>query len=109
MKSLIGHNNPPKERKVNWKSVSIDPYDYKDLQDYADNLLNKKNCFRLLNGDKPLKKISIPYAISVLITEQLHFKRILETQDNGRNIYTCLLYTSPSPRDGLLSRMPSSA
>ena len=24
-------------------------------------------------------------------------------------IYGCLLYTSPSPRDGLLSRMPSSA
>ena len=24
-------------------------------------------------------------------------------------IYDCLLYTSPSPRDGLLSRMPSSA
>ena len=23
--------------------------------------------------------------------------------------YCCLLYTSPSPRDGLLSRMPSSA
>ena len=23
--------------------------------------------------------------------------------------YGCLLYTSPSPRDGLLSRMPSSA
>ena len=25
------------------------------------------------------------------------------------DIYICLLYTSPSPRDGLLSRMPSSA
>ena len=25
------------------------------------------------------------------------------------DMYTCLLYTSPSPRDGLLSRMPSSA
>ena len=25
------------------------------------------------------------------------------------NPTTCLLYTSPSPRDGLLSRMPSSA
>ena len=25
------------------------------------------------------------------------------------NSYSCLLYTSPSPRDGLLSRMPSSA
>ena len=27
----------------------------------------------------------------------------------GEHIYRCLLYTSPSPRDGLLSRMPSSA
>ena len=26
-----------------------------------------------------------------------------------KNIKSCLLYTSPSPRDGLLSRMPSSA
>ena len=26
-----------------------------------------------------------------------------------RRPHTCLLYTSPSPRDGLLSRMPSSA
>ena len=25
------------------------------------------------------------------------------------SVYVCLLYTSPSPRDGLLSRMPSSA
>ena len=29
------------------------------------------------------------------------------TEKNDLN--TCLLYTSPSPRDGLLSRMPSSA
>ena len=30
--------------------------------------------------------------------------------DPGRTLLqTCLLYTSPSPRDGLLSRMPSSA
>ena len=27
----------------------------------------------------------------------------------GSPVYVCLLYTSPSPRDGLLSRMPSSA
>ena len=27
----------------------------------------------------------------------------------GQGRHTCLLYTSPSPRDGLLSRMPSSA
>ena len=29
--------------------------------------------------------------------------------ESVRAYYTCLLYTSPSPRDGLLSRMPSSA
>ena len=27
----------------------------------------------------------------------------------SNNVQACLLYTSPSPRDGLLSRMPSSA
>ena len=31
------------------------------------------------------------------------------TQIRGITFYNCLLYTSPSPRDGLLSRMPSSA
>ena len=29
--------------------------------------------------------------------------------DSKRGPYTCLLYTSPSPRDATLSRMPSSA
>ena len=28
---------------------------------------------------------------------------------NKNDLNACLLYTSPSPRDGLLSRMPSSA
>ena len=31
------------------------------------------------------------------------------TPAGSANLYACLLYTSPSPRDGLLSRMPSSA
>ena len=85
--SKIGHNNPPKDRKINWKSISINPYDYEDLKKYAVNLRQKKNCFRLLNGEKPLKFVSIPYAISVLITQQLVFQGKLETQDNGRNIW----------------------
>ena len=32
-----------------------------------------------------------------------------EFAPKGLNEDICLLYTSPSPRDGLLSRMPSSA
>ena len=31
------------------------------------------------------------------------------TRGIHQGMYRCLLYTSPSPRDGLLSRMPSSA
>ena len=36
---------------------------------------------------------------------------IVESLENGGLTLaeSCLLYTSPSPRDGLLSRMPSSA
>ena len=33
----------------------------------------------------------------------------LHTAGSDGRQYSCLLYTSPSPRDGLLSRMPSSA
>ena len=35
-------------------------------------------------------------------------QRMIKAQD-GKCVWGCLLYTSPSPRDGLLSRMPSSA
>ena len=36
--------------------------------------------------------------------------RDLKTLNEGeKHFINCLLYTSPSPRDGLLSRMPSSA
>jgi 2'-5' RNA ligase len=38
------------------------------------------------------------------------FKLKLEKKGTFNKVdYICLLYTSPSPRDGLLSRMPSSA
>ena len=35
--------------------------------------------------------------------------RLLWSDSEWVKYVTCLLYTSPSPRDGLLSRMPSSA
>ena len=37
----------------------------------------------------------------------LRFARVYHC--SGNHVFDCLLYTSPSPRDGLLSRMPSSA
>ena len=52
----------------------------------------------------PSDPVRLKAAISILVMEN----RYQEAADllEGR---PCLLYTSPSPRDGLLSRMPSSA
>ena len=51
------------------------------------------------------KKFSARPAPGVIVqeVEKSQFYKSIET------FGTCLLYTSPSPRDGLLSRMPSSA
>ena len=44
----------------------------------------------------------------VTLLDRLVWIRAADAARN-RTKSTCLLYTSPSPRDGLLSRMPSSA
>ena len=44
----------------------------------------------------------------VFVNAMLHLKFALEPNDT-HNVYHCLLYTSPSPRDRTRSRMPSSA
>ena len=47
------------------------------------------------------------------LTANFPFYNIVKKENNKFDIEValagCLLYTSPSPRDGLLSRMPSSA
>ena len=48
-----------------------------------------------------------PHRNSILGRETLPEEQIF--LDKGGFSVCCLLYTSPSPRDGLLSRMPSSA
>ena len=49
-----------------------------------------------------VKMHGLPAALGVVLVLQA-------VLDNLELQLTCLLYTSPSPRDGLLSRMPSSA
>ena len=46
--------------------------------------------------------------------QEWYFNRNISQDDKTKNLnygfsYCCLLYTSPSPRDATLSRMPSSA
>ena len=40
---------------------------------------------------------------------KIYFDRGIYKYHGRVKVFACLLYTSPSPRDGLLSRMPSSA
>ena len=52
-------------------------------------------------------KISVLYT---MLKDKLEFIRTrIKQYYNKHRLEGCLLYTSPSPRDGLLSRMPSSA
>ena len=43
------------------------------------------------------------------VVDVRHEQAAVHAADAWARLHPCLLYTSPSPRDGLLSRMPSSA
>ena len=59
---------------------------------------------------KEIKKISnLNYEICLIIGGGNIFRGVKGASEGIDRSTSCLLYTSPSPRDGLLSRMPSSA
>ena len=59
--------------------------------------------FKLTSGEEIIARIAEHDSIHYLLEDPVQMFR--QIAPNG----ICLLYTSPSPRDGLLSRMPSSA
>ena len=62
-------------------------------------------CFKLSESKKVKKIFCFPGNAG---TENIA-KNININLSDFEELKNCLLYTSPSPRDGLLSRMPSSA
>ena len=86
-----------------------------NTRDWTDGLLS--NLFREINKPterKEKKYILFDGDVDALWVENMNSvmdDNKLLTLANGERIrlQPCLLYTSPSPRDGLLSRMPSSA
>src|SRR5665647_3297880 len=60
-----------------------------------------------LGLDQPVARRELPKEALKRLDPDLVFSLAVEDGDHGS--FCCLLYTSPSPRDGLLSRMPSSA
>ena len=84
--------------------------------------LEKSNDKEVLMGIRPCNLFFDPNVsadsaidIDVVISEYIGAQSVLIGDCAGQEVMvelksdTCLLYTSPSPRDGLLSRMPSSA
>ena len=64
----------------------------------------KEKTLFIIEDDKPFReRLTTSFQRKdFVVTAAANKKEALE-------VLTCLLYTSPSPRDGLLSRMPSSA
>ena len=62
----------------------------------------------MMNGYFP-QRISTHAVENTLVNQYVADAVAYTYQIEGHEVYVCLLYTSPSPRDGLLSRMPSSA
>ncbi len=81
-----------------------------ERQLYAENERSKKNAWRVAVAAS-LLSLCLGAAICVLVPlKEKELAIVAVGEKTGRTeLITCLLYTSPSPRDGLGSRMPSSA
>ena len=91
------------DRKDEWKKI----VDNGMAVDYSWNVSADKyiHLYQELTGIYDLPEKKKPARKTAAKTTKKQEKK--ETFEDS--IKACLLYTSPSPRDGLLSRMPSSA
>ena len=72
-------------------SLNLAQYAQRAYLEYALSVVKGRALPDVCDGQKPVQR------------------RILFSMQRMGLSFGCLLYTSPSPRDGLLSRMPSSA
>ena len=88
----------------------------KDLKE-TKKLFQVMNNGRLVDIGSGLAKCALKLRLPFVqpIMKRTIFKQfcggvnLMDCQDVIDHLYACLLYTSPSPRDATLSRMPSSA
>ena len=87
------------------KQQGINHANPSELRSFAEQRLEKKTL------GTPVSAVGTSFSSEELLrlVHELQVHQIeLEIQQDEL-VRICLLYTSPSPRDGLLSRMPSSA
>ena len=70
--------------------------------DFTENIID-------VDVSREMENSFLEYAYSVIYSRALPDARDGLKPVQRRILYTCLLYTSPSPRDLSTSRMPSSA
>jgi len=85
MNKMIGHNNPPKDRKVNWKSISLNIWDYRSIVQCQEHIQSIREVYAALDGSKS-KKLSIADTIGILTTKYF-LDHICPAYDGTKNIY----------------------
>ena len=94
-----------KTRKVSFFQLRLKSYSLNKKMIIGEKIKNicKKNKVKFIINDDPLLALK-------LNADGCHLgQKDMDINFARQILGNCLLYTSPSPRDGLLSRMPSSA
>ena len=82
----------------------------KQEREYIQQCIEKDEQAHLQDINNKNKKRLQHQELNQVLAGQMNEKRMRQENDARANkSYICLLYTSPSPRDATLSRMPSSA
>ena len=107
---IFTENRDRDEAPIEALLASLAPADIVIVEGYKREPIPKLEIFRTATGKPPLFP-NDPLIFAVATDDALALPATPpQTLDlNDIEAITCLLYTSPSPRDTLLSRMPSSA
>ena len=91
----------------------VDRTNEHELTKQRDSLIEGQLKDKQIIEEKSKKLESLATRLAKYLSPQIYKNIFEEEKDQGvshsRKNLTCLLYTSPSPRDATLSRMPSSA
>ena len=88
----------PRQNFITKKRLREDEIDFDKLRSYRLDRVRKELVKNNLEACILFDPVNVRYALDTVNMSVYNMHNL-----------TCLLYTSPSPRDGLLSRMPSSA
>ena len=88
--------------------TEIDNNEFEAFWDRTHNVLLKGQAILIRECLPFIEKSDTPRIVNISSTEGLGASPMHSPYTSAKH-GVCLLYTSPSPRDGLLSRMPSSA